>query len=78
MEWMVAVALGAQPVQAWLGRDVVVWLREPRAAVGVWACVAELEAQRLEVFGVELSVWPGGNLEADNLVPVMRGLRHCC
>lgn len=56
MEWMVAVVLGAQPVQAWLGRDVVVWLREPRAVVGVWESVAELEAQQFEIIGVELTL----------------------
>lgn len=65
---VVAVVLGAQPVQAWLGRDVLVWLREPRAAAGIWASVAELEAQQFEVIGVELTVWPRRNLEADNLV----------
>lgn len=59
MVWVVAVVLGTQPVQAWLGRDVLVWLREPRAAIGVWACVAVLEAQQLEVIGLELIVWPG-------------------
>lgn len=75
---VVAVVWGTQPLQAWLGRDELVWLRKPRAGIGVWACVAELEAQQLEVIGVELTVCPGGNLEADNLAPAMRGLRHCC
>lgn len=72
-----AVVLGAQPVQAWLWRDVLVRLREPRAATGVWACVGGLGPQRLEVIRVELTVWPGGNFEADNLIPVVRGLKHC-
>lgn len=48
MVWVVAVVLGAQPLQAWLWRDVLVWLREARAATGVWACVAELEAQHVK------------------------------
>lgn len=48
-----------------------------RAGVGVWACVAELEGRWLEVSGVELIVWPGGNLGADSLAPAVRGLRHC-
>lgn len=45
-----------------------------RAGVGVWACVAELKGRRLAVIGVELTVWPGGNLGADSLAPAVRGL----
>lgn len=54
------------------------WLRKPRAAVGVWACVAELQAEQLEVIGVELAVWPRGNEEADDLVVVMRCSKCWC
>lgn len=73
------VVLGIQPVKAWLERDALAWFREPEGVgIDVWAHVAELEAQSLEVIRVELALWPGRNLGADNLAVDMRALRHCC
>lgn len=76
---MVVVLLGIQPVKAWLERDVLAWFREPEGVgINVWAHVTELEAQLLEGIRVELAVWPGGNLGADNLAVGMKDLRRCC
>lgn len=70
--------LGIQSVKACLERDVLMWFREPEGlGIDIWAHVTDLEVQLLEDIGVELAVWSGGNLGADNLAVGMRDFRHC-
>lgn len=73
------MVLGIQPVKAWLKRGALAWFREPEGVdIDVSAHTILLEAQLLENIRVELMVWLGRNLGADNLAVRMRNLRHCC